>query len=162
MLTIFFVCLTLIGSAQENRDADYLNEVNRIRKTATQQIELSADTCEQFPDSTRLNFWFVLARLDGNKTEIKVISESTKAPVNFSIYPHRPLHVNWAIIASKNNQALLVIPASIGCPESNPAESESFPLVPHYLPAHFASFWNSQIHVVQPIWCQLSSGSRRF
>ncbi|MGB4771642.1 MAG: hypothetical protein WBP58_09290 [Chitinophagaceae bacterium] len=157
VLSAVFVCLTLIGSAQDVRGNEYQNEVNRLRKAATRQIELSEDTCEQFADSTRLNLWFVLARMEGNKTEIKVIAESTKAPVSFSIYPHKPLDVNWAIIASKNQPAFLVIPASIGCLESNPAESESFPLVPPYLPDHFAGFWNSQIHVVQPIWCQLSS-----
>lgn len=162
ILSVVFVCLRFIVSAQDERDADYLNEVNRLRKVATRQIELSADTCDQFTDAARLNFWFVLARLAGNKTEIKVIAESTKTPVSLRIYPHRPLDVNWAIIASKNQQTLLIIPASIGCPESNPAESETFPLVPPYLPEHFAGFWNSQIHVLQPIWCQLSSRSHRF
>lgn len=161
VFAVIFISLGFFVSAQENQGNNYLDEVTRLRKAATRQIELSADTCDQYPDSSRFNFWFVLTRLDGNKTEIKVISESTKAPVNFRIYPHKPLDVNWALMAAKNEQAILIIPASIGCPESSIAESAHLPLVPSYLPDHFAGFWSKKIQVLQPVWCQLSSRSRR-
>jgi hypothetical protein len=156
IILVLFVSIGCFASAQDVRGDAYLTEVTRIRKAATRQIELRLDTCDQYPDSTRFYLWFVLTPSDGAGTALKVISEHTKGQVSFSIYPHQPLDVNWKVIGVNGQSVCLIIPASMGCPDAPVGGAENIPLIPSYLPDQIDGFWNRQIHVLKPIWSQLS------